>query len=100
MWTECRPTDVKWGATRWAVGYPGVTWGSAFAELNPRALQSTPISGIIYPQYEAFRSDHQGGVNFAMVDGSVRFISETVPLDILKAIASRAGNETIDGTSY
>ena len=29
MWTECHPTQVKWGATRWAVGYPGVTWGSA-----------------------------------------------------------------------
>ncbi|HEY2839844.1 MAG TPA: DUF1559 domain-containing protein [Pirellulales bacterium] len=99
MWTECRPTDVKWGATRWAVGYPGVTWGSTMAPLNSTQLQETPVNFIIYPQYEAFRSDHHGGVNFVMVDGSVRFIADGVSPNTLNALATRNGSD-IPGSDY
>ena len=71
--------------------------GFGIAPLNGTQLQSTPINFIIYPQYEAFRSDHVGGVNFAMVDGSVRFISDSIDQAVLKALATRAGGESIDG---
>jgi prepilin-type N-terminal cleavage/methylation domain-containing protein/prepilin-type processing-associated H-X9-DG protein len=99
MWTECRPSDVKWGATRWAAGYPGVTWASTLAPLNS-TYQENPIDGLFYPQYEAFRSDHAGGVNFCFVDGSVSFISDAIARSTLSALATRAGGETIDSGSF
>jgi prepilin-type N-terminal cleavage/methylation domain-containing protein/prepilin-type processing-associated H-X9-DG protein len=42
----------------------------------------------------SFGSEHPGGCNFAMADASVRFVSENVEMDIYKATASRASNET------
>ncbi len=100
MWTECRASDVKWGATRWAAGYPGVTWACTLAPLNS-TYQQNPIMSLFYPQYEAFRSDHPGGVNFCFVDGSVSFINDEISQTTLNALAnSRAGGETIDAGSY
>jgi len=58
-----------------------------------------PVSwpGFI-PTYEmrlsAFGSGHSGGANFALVDGSVRFIRDTTPLDVLQAMCTRNGGET------
>ena len=36
---------------------------------------------------------HAGGVNFAMADGSVRFISYNIDINALAAMATIAGNE-------
>ncbi|HEX4610034.1 MAG TPA: DUF1559 domain-containing protein [Urbifossiella sp.] len=43
----------------------------------------------------AFRSDHTGGCNFVFADGSVHFISETIPMSTYKALGSRAGGEVV-----
>lgn len=42
-----------------------------------------------------FGSQHPGGCQFAMTDGSVRFVSETIEKRIYLAIASRDGGEAI-----
>jgi prepilin-type processing-associated H-X9-DG protein len=34
------------------------------------------------------RSRHPGGVQFAMVDGSVQFISDGIPLGLYRALAT------------
>jgi prepilin-type N-terminal cleavage/methylation domain-containing protein/prepilin-type processing-associated H-X9-DG protein len=99
MWTECRPSDVKRGATRWVAGYPGVTWACTLAPLNS-SFQQNPIEGLFYPQYEAFRCDHAGGVNFCFVDGSVTFIGDEIDAGTLDALATRAGGEVINAGSY
>jgi prepilin-type N-terminal cleavage/methylation domain-containing protein/prepilin-type processing-associated H-X9-DG protein len=44
----------------------------------------------------SFGSNHPGGCHFAMCDGSVQFVSESIALDTLKALASRKSSETID----
>ena len=94
--SSCKaPNTVKGGETRWAVGYPGITWGSAMGPLNSTSLQTTVYAGF-WVEYESYRSDHAGGVNFAMVDGSVRFIVDNIDQPFLKALATRAGNEIID----
>ncbi|QDT13993.1 hypothetical protein CA12_00610 [Alienimonas californiensis] len=46
--------------------------------------------------WAAARSDHSGGVNAAMADGSVQFISETISLETWQAICTRAGGEVVD----
>ena len=41
------------------------------------------------------RSMHTGGVNVLLMDGSVRFVRDSIPLVAWQALATRAGNEVI-----
>ncbi|MFG0262345.1 MAG: DUF1559 domain-containing protein [Novipirellula sp. JB048] len=41
------------------------------------------------------RSYHAGGVNTAMMDGSIRFVTESIDLDLWRALSTRAGSEVI-----
>uniref|UniRef100_UPI003899ABD4 DUF1559 family PulG-like putative transporter n=1 Tax=Stieleria sedimenti TaxID=2976331 RepID=UPI003899ABD4 len=41
------------------------------------------------------RSYHQGGVNVTMMDGSVRFITDSINLDLWRNLSTRAGGETV-----
>ncbi|MDD3589962.1 MAG: DUF1559 domain-containing protein [Thermoguttaceae bacterium] len=52
----------------------------------------TPLSGD--ERYQAARSKHAGGVNVTMCDGSVRFVSDTVELEVWRAAGSTQGGET------
>ena len=45
-------------------------------------------------------SNHPGGVNVGMCDGSVRFIKETINRDTWRAIGSMNGNEIISADQY
>ena len=45
-------------------------------------------------------SNHPGGVNMAMADGSVRFIKDSVNLQTFWALGTRKGNEAISSDSY
>lgn len=45
--------------------------------------------------YAAARSAHPGGVNVAMADASVTFVSDGVDLFVWRSMASRAGGETV-----
>ncbi len=44
----------------------------------------------------AARSSHPGGVNVALCDGSVRFVSQTIPLATWRALGSATGGETVN----
>jgi prepilin-type N-terminal cleavage/methylation domain-containing protein len=41
------------------------------------------------------RSYHVGGVNVSLMDGSVRFVTESIDLELWQAMSTRAGNEVI-----
>ncbi len=45
-------------------------------------------------------SNHPGGVNVAMTDGSVKFIKSTISLPTWWALGTRAGGEVISADSY
>ncbi|WP_435018641.1 DUF1559 domain-containing protein [Tundrisphaera sp. TA3] len=45
-------------------------------------------------------SNHPGGVNVAMLDGSVRFVKSTVSKATWRALATRAGGEVISADSF
>jgi prepilin-type N-terminal cleavage/methylation domain-containing protein/prepilin-type processing-associated H-X9-DG protein len=45
-------------------------------------------------------SGHKGGAHFLMCDGSAHFLSEGVAIEIVLALASRDGGETIGATAF
>ena len=42
-----------------------------------------------------FGSRHPGGAHFAMADGSVHFLSETIEMRLYQKLATRKGNEIV-----
>jgi prepilin-type processing-associated H-X9-DG protein len=46
------------------------------------------------------RSYHSNGVNVAFMDGSTRFISDSVELSVWCAISTRSGGETISADQF
>ena len=90
------PTNpLFWGS--WA-SYQSVTaqgWNGA----------ATPAAGGVYSMNrsnsQGIYSFHSQGANFGMCDGSVRFVTEELPVTLLVAFASRnAGDSDADGYSY
>jgi prepilin-type processing-associated H-X9-DG protein len=47
------------------------------------------------PATLAARSRHPGGVNVALCDGSVRFISDTIVIATWRALSTSQGGETL-----
>ena len=71
---------------------------NAIATCSYPPNAKNPATGQDYPPDEwwnryAFTSQHPGGVQFAMTDGSVRFIQETIELDAFRALGTRAVGE-------
>jgi prepilin-type N-terminal cleavage/methylation domain-containing protein len=57
-----------------------------------------PLTGQDYPPDQwfnryAFTSNHTGGVQFAMTDGSVQFIGDSINLATFRALGTRSGGE-------
>ena len=80
----------------WTRGYYTDTRGTLLlAAKNVR----NPINSRIADLWNdgAFGSNHPGGAQFAMGDGSVRFVSETIDMVVYRATASRNGRESIGG---
>jgi prepilin-type N-terminal cleavage/methylation domain-containing protein len=51
-------------------------------------------------QTMASRSAHQAGVNSSMGDGSVHFISDTIDVQVWRALCSSRGSDAIDASNY
>jgi prepilin-type N-terminal cleavage/methylation domain-containing protein/prepilin-type processing-associated H-X9-DG protein len=49
--------------------------------------------------HNAARSKHKGGVNAAMADGSVRFVSDTIALALWRAMGTMNGNESVNDSN-
>lgn len=48
-----------------------------------------------WPNAQSFRSRHPGGLHFAFGDGSVKFISEAIDLDLYRSLATIDGQEPV-----
>ena len=67
---------------------------TTLARLNYRADAGQPWNTCGCLRLSAFGSLHPGGANFALVDGSTRFVSEAIDLTVYRALSTRAGGET------
>lgn len=70
---------------------PMNTWSGPYYARN---MSSSDIRNAIFnsPHF-SWRSTHIGGCNFALMDGSVRFIIETIDMPTYKALGSRNKGE-------
>ena len=49
-----------------------------------------------WPNVYSFRSRHSNGANFGLGDGSVRFVPQSVDINVYRAMATRNGGETLN----
>ena len=86
-WSSRSPCagQPKYGTARWVVGYPTVSLGTT---LKPFNLHEAAGNG-------GFQSMHPGGVNFAISDGSVRLISDSIDPMIFTALATRDNSDVV-----
>ena len=87
------------GGLTWFVG--GLSQTLYNQVLTPNNLipdcvsPDSPVMGIV-----SSRSHHPGGVHAAMLDGSLRFVRNTVDRAVWRAIATRAGGEIVSADAY
>jgi prepilin-type processing-associated H-X9-DG protein len=72
--------------------------GTGFA-IPPDWLTGCPLALTTLGEW-AFRSNHPGGVNFALADGSVKFIKQSIADMPYQALGTRAGGEVLSSDSY
>lgn len=89
------PGDMSYGGATWLLA------GKAYTEYNhvlppnssvPDCTESHPW---MVDSATAARSWHTGGVNVALGDGAVRFVSENIDLELWQALATRNGSESL-----
>ena len=83
----------RWPKTLVAVASLNGTWANGQNIFDA-------VVGINNSQNNELWSDHNGGVNVAFCDGSVRFLSETMSTDVLFALCTRAGGEPIPNNGF
>ena len=75
--------------------------GSNYAQWMGTWCLASTVNGINRPNAGAyyngtgFRSYHVGGAQFALTDGSVRFITENINLFLLSYLGTKGGNDTV-----
>jgi prepilin-type N-terminal cleavage/methylation domain-containing protein/prepilin-type processing-associated H-X9-DG protein len=86
----------KWGLV--AKGIGNVTLSTP-APINYRVPPGGD-SSTVEDRVCAFGSGHPGGANFAFADGSVRFLSDSIPLATLQALSTRRGGEVVSADDF
>jgi prepilin-type N-terminal cleavage/methylation domain-containing protein/prepilin-type processing-associated H-X9-DG protein len=92
LWQDCDAAGTtKWGDQTWAGGYWALAWGHMSAK-RPHLYNNS--STFFDPDSKrTFRSDHPGGVQFVMLDGSVQFLSNDSDPSVRVSLVTREGGE-------
>ncbi len=79
-----------------AAFYSNGDWSSCNIPLN--SLINLPADTLdlgFWWEQQSFRSRHPGGAQFALVDGSVRYVSEDINLELYRTSCTRNGGEVV-----
>jgi prepilin-type N-terminal cleavage/methylation domain-containing protein len=68
--------------------------------LSPEPNEPAPCQWGSGPIYVSARSRHPGGVSTVFGDGSVHFISDSIAVDVWRALSTMAGDEAVAGGEY
>ncbi|WP_337177400.1 DUF1559 domain-containing protein [Paludisphaera sp.] len=114
--TACQALPVTMTPNVTASVYLGYNWLLAYPThvclvnymhvARPNSLHCGNAGDIPYVQFvgptgsAAASSNHAGGVNVALADGSVRFVKDSIGLPVWWALGSRNGGEVISSDSY
>ncbi|TWT97731.1 putative major pilin subunit [Botrimarina colliarenosi] len=81
------------GAFAWAQGYWIQGWGHMGLDTEIDLYNNS--ERLVAPTSpRTFRSDHPGGVNFVLLDGSVRFLETATDREVRRALVTRAAADT------
>ncbi|HEX4414902.1 MAG TPA: DUF1559 domain-containing protein [Lacipirellulaceae bacterium] len=94
-WDDCPAMNgsSRWGKFYWAQGYPLEGWGHMTGEFP--TLYNDSENYFPPNSLTTYRSDHPGGVQFVMLDGSVRMVSNETSADVRTALVTRSGGEIV-----
>jgi prepilin-type N-terminal cleavage/methylation domain-containing protein/prepilin-type processing-associated H-X9-DG protein len=87
----------------WTNSLPGFDYlGGAVQPINWKfpAVKTDPGFVLEDARFSSYGSGHTAGANFCFADGSVRFLTQTVPLVVLQQLSTRNGGEVIDASQY
>jgi prepilin-type N-terminal cleavage/methylation domain-containing protein/prepilin-type processing-associated H-X9-DG protein len=91
----------------WATGSPGLTLTSIIFPPNSNEYAFSGCRwdcsagcGVDFSHLQISSSNHSGGVNALLLDGSVRFIKSSVNQQTWMSLGSRDGEEVVGADSY
>jgi len=91
---------------RWGTGSPGISMFNTI--VTPNSTQHSwsgcrfgcPGCGVDFGNFINTTSNHSGGVNVGMADGSVRFIKNSVAEATWWALGTKGGGEVVSSDAY
>jgi len=113
-WQMCTNMDMtmpmpltSWMGATWAIGDMTCTTYNHVSTPNTRTCAGMS-GGMAMPNMSMANmavqlppsSYHPGGVNLALGDGSVRFIKESIALNVWRALSTRNGGEVVNSADY
>ena len=85
----------------WFLARVNASWTySTFLPPNDRLTSNHECERWTQVGTFAARSRHPGGVQMTLADSSVRFVSDSIDIDIWRFLGSRNGRETINASQF